>query len=191
MVPVLSMERSIELIRHPSTPADQVAHLRAVVRRSRSGTLELIFRLAADVHEIRVPPSSVARMAAGLWRHTCFEAFIAIEGRAEYHEFNFSPSGEWAVHVFRGYRDGGPLTDETLAPSFTVRAVDDGLELLAVVELGRLSPLHAHAPLRIALAAVIEARDGRLSYWALRHQAEKPDFHDADTFALRLESPDP
>ena len=40
------------------------------------------------------------------------------------------------------------------------------------------------------LSAVIEASDG-LSYWALRHPADKPDFHDADGFALLLEPPGP
>jgi hypothetical protein len=36
---------------------------------------------------------------------------------------------------------------------------------------------------------VIEASGG-LSYWALRHRADKPDFHDPDSFALLLEPPD-
>jgi hypothetical protein len=36
---------------------------------------------------------------------------------------------------------------------------------------------------------VIEAADGTLSYWALLHSRAKPDFHDASTFALRLEPP--
>jgi hypothetical protein len=185
------MEHSIVLVCHPSTSSNAARAITGLVRRSVSGTLEFTFRLVGDVAQVRVPAPCAPRSAAGLWHHTCFEAFIAIEGQAEYHEYNFSPSGEWAVHAFRGYRDGGPLGDETLAPSVTVRAVDDGLELGAVVELGHLSPLHPHTPLRIALAAVIEARDGTHSYWALRHRAEKPDFHDPASFALRLESPVP
>ena len=39
-------------------------------------------------------------------------------------------------------------------------------------------------PLRLGLAAVIEASDGTRSYWALRHPAGQPDFHHADAFAL-------
>lgn len=31
--------------------------------------------------------------------------------------------------------------------------------------------------LRLALCAVIEASDGSLSYWALAHPADRPDFH--------------
>ena len=61
---------------------------------------------------IRVPPPGVPRIATDLWRHTCFEAFIAVEGLPAYHEFNFAPSGEWAIYAFAGYRDGGPLANE-------------------------------------------------------------------------------
>ena len=44
-------------------------------------------------------------------------------------------------------------------------------------------------PLRLALSAVVEADDGTLSYWALRHPPGRPDFHHADGFVLRLEGP--
>jgi len=185
------MDRSTELTCHPSTHSDAVGGIRAVVRRSASGMLEFTFRIVADVARMRVPTPRAPRIAEELWQHTCCEAFIAIAGRTEYHEFNFAPSGEWTAYAFRDYRDGGPLTDETLAPSIALRTTEEGLELRAVVELERLSRLHPRAPLRVGLAAVIEASDGTLSYWALRHGAEKPDFHDADSFALRLESPVP
>ena len=42
----------------------------------------------------------------GLWRHTCFEAFIAAAVRPEYWEYNLSPSGAWAAYHFTGYRAG-------------------------------------------------------------------------------------
>jgi hypothetical protein len=40
--------------------------------------------------------------------------------------------------------------------------------------------------LRVGLSAVIEANDGTLSYWALKHPAAKPDFHHPDSFVLEL-----
>jgi hypothetical protein len=40
--------------------------------------------------------------------------------------------------------------------------------------------------LRLGLTAVVEDHSGRMSYWALRHPAEKPDFHDAGGFVARL-----
>jgi hypothetical protein len=41
--------------------------------------------------------------------------------------------------------------------------------------------------LRLGLAAVIEDKAQVLSYWALKHPAEKPDFHHADGFVIELD----
>jgi hypothetical protein len=43
--------------------------------------------------------------------------------------------------------------------------------------------------LRLGLSAVIEAADGSLCYWALRHPPGKPDFHHVDAFDLQLDLP--
>ena len=64
-----------------------------------------------------------------------------------------------------------------------MRTTGSRLELEALVRLDELSAIHARASLRIGLAAVIESSDGH-SYWALRHPLDKPDFHNADGFAL-------
>jgi hypothetical protein len=40
------------------------------------------------------------------------------------------------------------------------------------------------------LSAVIEAADGTISYWALKHPSDRPDFHHADSFAIQLALPD-
>ena len=173
---------------HPSTPTHVVRRLTAQVLRTDTGTLRITFALDADLARLRLPAPRPPRMASQLWQHTCFETFIAAGGPG-YHEFNFSPSGEWAAHAFRGYRDGGPLDDASLAPAIVTRRRDDRLELDAVVSLGRLSPTHLRAPLRLALATVLEGTDGALSYWALAHPSSVPDFHHADGFALRVEPP--
>jgi hypothetical protein len=147
----------------------------------------MTFRLEGDLSRLLIPPPGIVRIGADLWRHTCFEAFIAIEGETAYHEFNFAPSSEWAVYELRGYRDGRPSASET-PPQIVVRSTNSRLELEASVGLDFLSDAYARAPLRIGLAAVIEASDG-ISYWALRHPRSKPDFHDAEGFALRLKPP--
>jgi hypothetical protein len=153
-----------------------------------SNELGITFRLGGNIPRIRIPPPRAPRVATELWRHTCFEAFIAIEGQRAYHEFNFAPSREWAVHAFRRYRDGAPLADEAMRPDITVSRTDNHLELDSLVRLDRLSPIHPHASLLVGLSAIVEADDG-FSYWALRHPAGKPDFHDAIGFALLLEPP--
>ena len=188
-------ESWIDLHCHPSTRTDAVRAIQVAVRRS-SAELKLTFCLDGDIPRIRVAPPTTPRFARDLWQHTCFEAFIAINGQAgqagqsAYHEFNFAPSGEWAFYAFSGYRKGGPVADEMLHPNIAIRSTANRLELDAVVPLDHLSAIHARALLRIGLSAVIETSDG-LSYWALRHPKDKPDFHNADGFTLSLEPPGP
>jgi hypothetical protein len=180
----------IDLSCHPSLRPETVRAIQVLVRRSASAELQMTFRLDGDLPRIRVPSPCAPRIATQLWRRTCFEAFIAVEGQSAYHEFNFAPSGEWAVYAFCGYRNGGPLTNEMMRPHIAVRSTGSRLELETLVRLDGLSAIHPRAALRIGLSAVIEASEG-LSYWALRHPLDKPDFHDADGFALLLESPCP
>jgi hypothetical protein len=186
----MTVEHCIDLRCHSSARSETVRAVEVRIRRSASAELQMTFRIDGDIRRIRVPPPTVPRIATQLWRHTCFEAFIAVEGQPAYHEFNFAPSGEWAVYAFSGYRNGGPLANEMMRPHVAVRTTDSRLELDALVRLDGLSANHPRASLRIGLSAVIEASDG-LSYWALRHPADKPDFHDAAGFSLLLEPPGP
>ena len=150
----------------------------------------MTYRLNGDISEIRIPSVSVRRIGTRLWEHTCFEAFIAVQGQSAYHEFNFAPSREWAVYAFLGYRKRGPHVGEMVPPWIAVRSTQNRLELDTLVRLDGLSAIHRRTSLRLGLSAVIEASDG-LSYWALRHPTSKPDFHHADGFALLLEPPGP
>ena len=183
-------ESWLDLACHPSTHTEAVRAIQVAVRRSADAELKITFRVDGDVPRISISPPGTPRFARELWRHTCFETFIAVEGQAAYHEFNFAPSGEWTVYAFSGYRNGGPVADEILRPQIAMRSTDSRLELDALVRLDSLSAIHPLASLRIGLSAVIETSDG-LSYWALRHPKDKPDFHDADGFALLLEAPGP
>ena len=185
----MPVEHLMELRCHSSALSERVRHIQVLVRRTASGELRMTYCLNGDIPEIRIPGGSVPRIGTQLWEHTCFEAFIAVEGQSAYHEFNFAPSGEWAVYAFLGYRKRGPYVSE-IPPSMAVRSSQSRLELDTLVRLDGLSAIHRRASLRLGLSAVIEACDG-LSYWALRHPSDKPDFHNADGFALLLEPPGP
>ena len=144
--------------------------------RTPSGALAVSFILDADLHRLRVPERRAARFVDGLWRHTCFEVFLARKGSRAYREYNLSPSGEWASYAFRKYR----LRREEGAESPRVRSRRVGRTL-------RLDgSIRAKGPLRIGLCAIIEEKGGALSYWALRHPPGKPDFHHRRAFALEL-----
>ena len=174
---------------HPHTSTDAVRAIHAEVSRS-ADALRLTFLLVGDLGRLRIPPLGRVQAGRDLWRHTCFEAFIGVAGAAPYHELNLAPSAEWTVYAFDGYRDGGPLRDVARPPRIVVGADHGELELDALIDLGALSPAYPTAPLRLALAAVVEETSGALSYWALRHPPGAPDFHHADGFVLALEPPD-
>jgi hypothetical protein len=174
------------LTAHPSTPNDAVRSLGVQLRAEEPGILVFQFSLDADMSRIRVPLPGAGGRADALWKHTCFEAFVAPAGAPGYHEFNFSPSLDWAIYRFSAYREGMSPAEIGRAPKISVRRGDDGLELQSAVRLGHLADLRDARHLRIALAAVIEDENGRLSYWGLRQPPGKPDFHHPNGFALEV-----
>jgi hypothetical protein len=170
-----------------SDRGDTVARgINARVRRGQSDTLVFQYVLIAEMPAIRVPSPQSPGRADGLWKHTCFEAFVAMPGMPGYYELNFSPSQQWAIYRFSGYRERMSPTDVTVAPELNVRCFDDRLELEAVVRLPELTALEAGRTLKLALTAVVEDNSGTLSYWALKHAPGKPDFHHPDGFVLEL-----
>lgn len=179
---------TVELTAHATTPDTVVRNLTARIARTKS-TLSITYVLEGELARLRIPEPAAPKMDWTLWRHTCFEVFLAADGSPGYREFNFSPSGEWGAFAFQRYREGGPVEDAALAPGISVRRGAGRLALQATVPLDRLPPPHGEAPLRIGLTAVVESNDGSLSYWALRHAAERPDFHHPESFALRLDGP--
>ena len=161
----------------------------ARAERTDAGELRLRWVLTGALAGIRIAPPRELRRGDELWKHTCFEAFVAAEGKAGYVELNFSPSREWAAYAFVRYREGGPLTDSRLEPQVVVRREPERIALDALVALEELSASYPDAALRIGLSAVVEATSGRCSYWALRHPVGKPDFHHDEAFAVRLAAP--
>jgi len=172
----------LSLARHHQTPSQAIRGIDVVVGGAPGGILTLAFALEGDLYGLRIPESRPPGRTGGLWRHTCFEAFVMADEGPGYREFHFSPSGEWAVYAFRGYRQGGELEVE-LTPGIAVRRSGDRLALYAEIRQVFLPPGRS---LRLGLSAVVEDADGMLSYWALRHHPGKPDFHHTDAFALQL-----
>jgi hypothetical protein len=181
-----AVTRSATLVRYPDDHDCPVRGIRARACRDRDGLLPISYVIEGAISRVRMPASSSPRFVDGLWKHTCCECFIAVDGEPGYHEFNLSPSGEWAAYGFADYRNGGPLTDGMLSPQISVTTVAEKIQLDAVVALERLSPRYSGATLRLGLSAVIEDTNGVLSYWALRHLQDKPDFHDKRSFVLEM-----
>jgi hypothetical protein len=173
---------------HPSTATSAIRSIDVRVMRSEPNVLTLAYRLTGDLARVRLPAGEAEQAPRPLWQHTCCEAFIRRAGVESYHEFNFGTSGAWAAYFFEHYRAGAPLADDALDPRVHVQCSRDTLELQASIHLDRLSASHACSRLALALSAVIEERDGDLTYWALMHPPGKADFHHRDAFALELEA---
>ena len=166
--------------------SDSIGGVDVRVRRKEPDTLVFQYVLRAKMSRIRVPSAQSSERADNLWKHTCFEAFMAVTGVPGYYELNFSPSRQWAIYRFSGYRERMSPTDVTVPPELHVRRSDDRLELDAVIQLPDLTALEAGRMLKLALTAVVEDNSGTLSYWALKHAPGKPDFHHPDGFVLEL-----
>lgn len=171
-------------------PADGLVHsLHASVTRVGEGDLVFRYTLHAMLDRLHLPTRSEPCRAEGLWKHTCFEAFILRDAGPGYCELNFSPSGQWAAYSFDRYREGMTDVPMSVAPDIRLQATSGHLSLDARIESRTLWPvdeLSHPAKLRIALAAVIEDRAGHLSYWALKHAPARPDFHDPAGFILEV-----
>ena len=174
----------LELAAHPDSRPGPVKRVRAQARRTPEGGLALSNGIEGDLSKVQVPAPRPPRIGYKLWRHTCCEAFIAARGEARYHEFNLSPSGEWAAYAFSAYREGAAIDAPALNPQISATRSADRLELSALAGLARLS---IKGKLSVGLSVVIEQEDGGLSYWALKHASGRPDFHHRDAFALEIE----
>lgn len=187
----IPQEHDFTLTAYPGVETAAVRRIGGRISRT-PGALSVSFLLEGDLERLRVPEPRIPSFADELWRHTCFEIFIARKGEPGYYEFNFSPSGEWAVYAFSHYRERVPLDPaldlSAIDPRLKVRRSAGKLELDVVVRLDCLGN-DSQSKLLLGLSAVIEARDGTspsLSYWALNHPGPKPDFHHADAFTLEL-----
>ncbi len=171
----------LALFPHPDTPCEAVRGIAVEVRRA--GTqLDLGFRVEGDISQIVLPGrrAAIAR-ADDLWKHTCFEAFVA--AGPGYGEINLSPSNQWAAYGFDGYRSGMAVREGFDLAFADEHRADTAYDLIAELDLTDMPP---EADWSVGLSAVIELTDGRRCYWALRHPSVKPDFHHPDAFALTL-----
>jgi len=179
---------TLQLQCHPAAPAGVPLSLSVEVNVTSAG-LQFVYTLAGNSAAVRIPPTTEPGLADRLWRHTCLEVFVAVDGDSTYREFNFSPGGQWAIYSFASERVRTPLeVDAAMQPSMHIHSSSEQLTLTAHLPWTALPP--RGSALCIALSAVIEEANGRLSYWALQHPCEQPDFHHPAGRALRLALPD-
>ncbi|MFN3475143.1 MAG: DOMON-like domain-containing protein [Blastomonas sp.] len=171
----------VSLIPHPDhLPAYDIRLSVAWAIEGEHLTLE--YHVADPSYSILWPARANGR-TDNLWEHTCFEAFVGSPNHSAYAEFNISPSGGWAAYMFDDHRAGMRPLD--LAADPVIHHVAKA-HWRVKLDLAGITDLIGPRPWRLAVTAVIEARDGSKSFWSLAHPPGKPDFHHADCFAARL-----
>lgn len=209
------MAKRVSLQVHPETPCGPLTGIEVEVARSatRAGSRNIALRFVAtgNVRALKAPlhQSPKRERKDELWRHTCFEAFVRVGSASAYHEFNFAPSGDWHCYRFLDYRKGMEPEKHVGSPgisTYTRRTPlgperRDGMEkagldtfnrfetpfymLQATLDMGG-TMLPLEESWHLGLSAVIEERNGAISYWALTFPPGKPDFHHPDCFTLEL-----
>jgi hypothetical protein len=175
-----------ELRPHPQSPCKAVRRIGVGIGfEAIPGVLQVRFRIEGDVDRLVLPTAGFARRSDGLWQHTCFEAFLRPDANDSYHEFNFAPSGDWAAYRFGARRSDRSLPN-LAAPSVRFQTEQGRCDLSADIATESLPELAEAAAFHAGMAAVVETDDGYLSYWALAHGSDRPDFHDPSTFVLQV-----
>jgi len=146
-----------------------------------SNILAVSYTILGSLKQLLIPErAGMPLRKHKLWEETCFEFFLGLKNSDEYWEFNLSPAGHWNVYSFDSYRYN--MQEETAFKSlpFEVLNKRESLQLAAELDLSRIVP--ADKALRIAVSAVIKSKDGKATYWALKHPGSRPDFHHQDSF---------
>lgn len=166
---------------HPAHPPLTVRSVEARVTGIDDLWLRLRWRIDGS-GELVVPAFAGKGRAEGLWRTTCFEAFLLPDGSGAYVELNLSPSERWNAYQFSARREGMAERAFPREPECTLRQGQSFAIFDAAVPLAGLPA----RPWAMGFACVLEETGGQLSYWALVHGSDTPDFHDPACFTARL-----
>lgn len=179
--------QTLPLVPHPDNAGAAVTSIAAEINMLGARQVAVRFDISADFRVLRWPIETRPTRVEGLWRHTCFEVFLKPEDGEEYLEFNLSPSGEWAAWSLSGYRSDMKEARGVSPPRIVPRHPQpEKRQIFATLDFRKSPHLGSGSALTVGLSAVIEERNGRLSYWALAHPPGRPDFHHQACFAATL-----
>jgi len=92
--------------------------------------------------------------------------------------------GCWNIYAFDNYRQNMRVEEVARVSNIATNSLASRTSLSADISLAGLAG--CALPLEIGISAVIEAAGGELSYFALSHFREVPDFHLRQGFAIVL-----
>lgn len=148
--------------------------------------LTVSFSLSGNLAMLAIPSfaSTTAQRRDNIWTHTCFEIFISPQHREDYWEVNIAPSGDWNFYHFQEYRTG--MRREEAFQSLPVHAswTQNTFHIATTIDLQKICT--APNILGTGIASVLAEKNGALSYWAVKHAPDRPDFHRKENFCFDL-----
>jgi len=155
------------------------------IARPNAETIQIHYQITGDLNAIVIPQRKNPPVRRDeLWTTTCLELFIGEKEMSPYWEFNLSPNGDWNIYKLSAYRSNltPDLAYQDLAS--TIHSKANQLELHLACPLP--ADLKTCPNLDVAICAVIQLKQGPISYWALNHRGSEADFHRRDGFLLCL-----
>ena len=139
------------------------------------------YRLQGALEKISLPTAQEkGNFIEGLWEKTCFELFLAPQHATHYWEWNFSPTRDWFFLSYEGYRvrRSPPPSPPTLK-KLEIDRLSSGFELTVTTELPDLKVQKWD----VGISTVLLIHEAP-TFWALSHEAAKPDFHQRKSFKI-------
>jgi len=155
------------------------------ISRPNAETIQIHYQLTGDLNDVVIPQRTHPPTRRDeLWTSTCLELFIREKGASPYWELNLSPNGDWNIYKFSDYRSNLTPEPDDQGLDCVIHNAEDILELKLVYPLPR--DLERSLNIEVAICAVIQFKQGPISYWALNHGGAEADFHRRDGFVLSL-----
>ena len=155
------------------------------ISRPTPETIQIHYQVTGDLNAVVIPQRTNSPVRRDeLWTTTCLELFIGAKESTPYWEFNLSPNGDWNIYRLSAYRSNltPDLAYQDLASAIHRKASQFELNVVCPIP----ADLKASPKLDVALCAVIQFKQGPISYWALNHGGAEADFHRRDGFVLGL-----
>ena len=155
------------------------------ISRPNAETIQVHYQVTGDLNSVVIPQRTNPPVRRDeLWTTTCLEMFIGDKELSPYWEFNLSPNSDWNIYKLSDYRSNLKPDIEYQDLDSVINNTVDHFELKLVCPLPR--DLQKSQTIEVAICAVIQFKQGPITYWGLNHGGVEADFHRRDGFVLGL-----
>lgn len=144
------------------------------------------YSLKGDIATIDLEDGTPKRnRVIGLWQKTCFELFIK-NNKDQYIEFNFSPVFEWNCFFFNKKGDALSEYKPMDEVKFDILRSLNVFTLIVEIDRENFPENFFDGEMLAGITTVIKDKDAKVSYWALSHNDNRPNFHHFDSFKCKF-----